>query len=161
MPSIRPGSGTGRDRLSWGDSRPESSLSHPGGPMHRLSPAISLLLAIGLIGPSPSANGQDRARPAGAQSLIRGDQRVVIAMIDGLGTDYLEASDMPALKGLMARGFSKTVRGVMPSVTNVNNASIACGAWPEEHGITGNSFFDEIAGRAKYMESAEYLRSPT
>ena len=31
--------------------------------MHRLSPAISLLLAIGLIGPSPSAIGQDRAAP--------------------------------------------------------------------------------------------------
>ena len=54
---------------------------------------------------------------------------------------------MPVLKGLMAKGFAKTVRGVMPSVTNVNNASIACGTWPEEHGITGNSFFDEAKGR--------------
>ena len=129
--------------------------------MHRLCPAISLLLAIGLIGPSPSALGQGRARPAGGQSLIRGDQRVVIAMIDGFGTDYLEAGDMPALKGLMARGFSKTVRGVMPSVTNVNNASIACGAWPEEHGITGNSFYDQARGELDYMESAAYIRVPT
>src|SRR3954453_3545535 len=129
--------------------------------MHRLSPAISLLLAIGLIGPSPSAMGQDRTSPAGGQSLIRGDQRVVIAMIDGFGTDSLEAGEMPALKGLMARGFSKTVRGVMPSVTNVNNASIACGAWPEEHGITGNSFFDEVGGALDYMESASYVRVPT
>ena len=68
---------------------------------------------------------------------------------------------MPVLKGLMARGFSKTVGGVMPSVTNVNNASIACGVWPEEHGITGNSFFDETKGDAEYMESATYLRCPT
>lgn len=41
----------------------------------------------------------------------------------------------------MTGGFSKTVRGVMPSVTNVANASIACGAWPAEHGIRGNSFW--------------------
>ena len=82
-------------------------------------------------------------------------------MIDGFGTDYLEASEMPVLKGLMARGFSKTVRGVMPSVTNVNNASIACGAWPEEHGITGNSFYDEARGELDYMESAAYVRVPT
>src|SRR4029079_9569381 len=109
-------------------------------------------------GPSPSAIGQDRTSPAGGQSLIRGDQRVVIAMSDGFGTDYLEASDMPALKGLMARGFSKTARGVMPSVTNVNNASIACGAWPEEHGITGNSFYDEARGELDYMEDASYVR---
>jgi phosphonoacetate hydrolase len=129
--------------------------------MHRPSPAISLLLVIGLTCPSPSADGQDHARPAGGPPLIRGDQRVVIAMIDGFGTDYLETSDVPALKGLMARGFSKTVRGVMPSVTNVNNASIACGSWPEEHGITGNSFYDEARGELHYMESATYVRVPT
>jgi phosphonoacetate hydrolase len=82
-------------------------------------------------------------------------------MIDGFGTDYLAASEMPALKGLMARGFSKTVRGVMPSVTNVNNASIACGVWPEQHGITGNSFYDETRGELDYMESASYVRVPT
>jgi phosphonoacetate hydrolase len=122
---------------------------------------MASLLAIGLIGLCPPANGQDGARPAGGQPLIRGDQRLVIAMIDGFGTDYLGASDMPALKGLMAKGFSKTVRGVMPSVTNVNNASIACGAWPEEHGITGNSYYDEARGELDYMESAAYIRVPT
>jgi phosphonoacetate hydrolase len=62
---------------------------------------------------------------------------------------------------MMAKGLSKTVRAVMPTVTNVNNASICCGAWPDEHGITGNSFFDEAAGQPEYMESADYLRLPT
>jgi phosphonoacetate hydrolase len=68
---------------------------------------------------------------------------------------------MPVLKGLMTRGFSKTVACVMPSVTNVNNASIGYGAWPEEHGITGNSFLDETKGEAEYMENAAYLLRPT
>jgi phosphonoacetate hydrolase len=93
--------------------------------------------------------------------LINGDQRVVIVMFDGLGTDYVARSEMPVLKGMMAKGFSKTVRAVMPTVTNVNNASICCGAWPDEHGITGNSFFDEAKSRPEYMESSEYLRLPT
>ena len=75
--------------------------------------------------------------------LIIGDQPVVIVMFDRLGTHYVARSEMPVLKGMMAKGFSKTVRAVMPTVTNVNNASICCGAWPDEHGITGNSFFDE------------------
>ena len=123
--------------------------------------SMAFLLAAGLMGLVPPANGQGPARPAGGDPLIRGDQRVVIAMIDGLGTDYLEASDMPVLKGLMARGFSKTVSGVMPSVTNVNNASIACGTWPEEHGITGNSYYDETRSELDYMESADYIRVPT
>ena len=105
--------------------------------MHRLPSVMASLLAIALIGLCHPANGQDRVRPAGRQPLIRGDQRVVIAMIDGFGTDYLASSDMPALKGIMARGFSKTVRGVMPSVTNVNNASIACAPGPRNTGSRG------------------------
>ncbi len=129
--------------------------------MHCRPASITLTVAVGLFGLVQSAIAQDRARPTAGESLIRGDQRVVIAMIDGFGTDYLEASEMPVLKGLMARGFSKTVRGVMPSVTNVNNASIACGAWPAEHGITGNSYYDEAKGELDYMESAEYVRVPT
>ena len=82
-------------------------------------------------------------------------------MVDGLGLDYIEQSEMPVLKGLMARGLTKTVAGVMPAVTNVNNASIATGTWPEEHGITGNSFFDEAKGQAEYMEDSRYLLRPT
>ncbi len=128
--------------------------------MRRLQHPIVSLIMLALIG-TTMARGQDASPPSAAGSLIRGDQRVVIVMIDGFGKDYLEASEMPNLKRLMARGFAKTVRGVMPSVTNVNNASIACGVWPEEHGITGNSFFDEAKGAAEYMENSAYLRSPT
>jgi phosphonoacetate hydrolase len=61
----------------------------------------------------------------------------------------------------MAKGFTKTVAGVMPAVTNVNNASIATGTWPAEHGITGNSFFDEEKGQAEYMEDSRYLLRST
>jgi phosphonoacetate hydrolase len=129
--------------------------------MRRLIATAAFLLTTCSVGSIPTACAQDGLQPAAAGPLIRGDQRVVIAMIDGFGTDYLEASEMPVLKGLMARGFSKTVRGVMPAVTNVNNASIACGVWPEVHGITGNSFFDEKRGEAEYMEDASYLRSET
>ncbi len=122
------------------------------GPGALLGSLLSLVWAFG----SSAATDEPREPP-----LLKGDQRVVIVMIDGLGLDYLEQSPMPVLKGLMARGFFKPVRGVMPSVTNVNNASIACGAWPEEHGITGNSYYDEATGRAEYMENASYLLRPT
>ena len=129
--------------------------------MRQLRHQNGFLLLIGMTILAPSSRGQDVSRPDSRESLIAGNQRVVVVMIDGFGKDYLDESPMPVLKGLMAKGFSKTVRGVMPSVTNVNNASIACGVWPEEHGITGNSFFDETKGEAEYMESAMYLRCPT
>ena len=126
--------------------------------MRRLPHPIASVFMLTLLG-TTNAKGQDASPSSPAAPMIRGDQRVVIVMIDGFGKDYLEASEMPDLKRLMARGFAKTVRGVMPSVTNANNASIACGVWPEEHGITGNSFFDEAKGTAEYMEDSAYLRS--
>ncbi len=129
--------------------------------MRRQRSAMTLLLTVSIAGLTQAVSGQDAVRELAPEPLIRGDQRVVIAMIDGFGTDYLEASEMPVLKGLMSKGFSTTVSGVMPAVTNVNNASIACGAWPEEHGITGNSYFDEKKGEAEYMEDASYVRSQT
>ena len=88
-------------------------------------------------------------------------QRIIIAMMDGFGMDYLNKSDMPSLKAMIDNGFSKQVTGVLPSVTNVNNVSICCGAWPSEHGITGNSYFDAATGEAEYMNSAEMIRADT
>jgi phosphonoacetate hydrolase len=99
----------------------------------------------------------------GAPALLlrRSPQRVVIVMCDGFGPEYLARSDMPALLRWKNNGLYKEVRGVMPSVTNANNASICCGCWPAVHGITGNSYWDERAGREEYMESADLLLTPT
>ena len=121
----------------------------------RLRTQITCLLAC--VSTASLLPGPTKGEPP----LIRGNQRVVLVMVDGLGADYLEQSPMPVLKDLMAKGFTKTVAGVMPSVTNVNNASIATGTWPEEHGITGNSIFDETSGQAEYMENSAYLLRST
>lgn len=88
-------------------------------------------------------------------------RRVVVGMLDGFGIDYFEASDMRNLKRMARDGLMKQVRGVFPSITNVNNVSICCAAWPNEHGITGNSYFDEVKGRAEYMNAAELIRVDT
>jgi hypothetical protein len=71
--------------------------------MDRLPTRVAWLIAVGLTALAPAADAQDRAPASGGGPLIRGDQRVVIAMVDGFGTDYLDASEMPVLKGLMAR----------------------------------------------------------
>ena len=59
------------------------------------------------------------------------------------------------------RHFGRSSTGVMPSVTNANNASICCGVWPEKHGITANFYLDETTGREEYMESAGLVLAPT
>ena len=89
------------------------------------------------------------------------NQRIVIGMIDGLGTDYFAAQPMPSMKQMAAAGLHRDVRAIMPTVTNVNNVSISCSALPREHGLTGNSYYNEQTGEADYMESADFLMRPT
>ena len=88
-------------------------------------------------------------------------RKVLVALFDGFGPEYLERSDMPNLKRMIASGHHKTGKGVIPSVTNVNNASLVTSCFPDEHGITTNFFFDPKTGESREMESAEYLLRPT
>src|SRR5262245_13110089 len=90
-----------------------------------------------------------------------GGEKTLIAMVDGFGPEYLEASDKPNLRALIARGFHATVQACMPTVTNVNNAGIATGEWPRTHGITANSYFDLGTRQEHYMDRAEMLLAPT
>jgi len=89
-------------------------------------------------------------------------QRVVIGMMDGMGLPVYRASRMPNLLRMERDGnLFRVVRGVFPSVTNVNNVSIVCGSWPLEHGITANSYFDSDTGLAIYMNDARLIRVKT
>jgi phosphonoacetate hydrolase len=89
------------------------------------------------------------------------EQRAVIVMCDGLGIEYYDQTAMPRLKAWAAAGVYVHAQGVMPTVTNCNNASICCGAWPSEHGVIGNSYFDEATGSEEYMEDASLVVAPT
>jgi phosphonoacetate hydrolase len=95
------------------------------------------------------------------QNKTSSQQRVVVIMFDGFDPRYLAESKMPVLAQWKRDGISKQVTGVMPSVTNANNASICCGAWPETHGIIANSYFDEKSGEELYVESADLVLAPT
>jgi phosphonoacetate hydrolase len=99
-----------------------------------------------------SQREEPEAPPAG--------QRLIIVMFDGFGMSYYKNAPMPYLKQLAAKGFFKPVKALMPTVTNANNASICCGTFPEENGITGNSFLADN-DQEEYMENSELLLSPT
>src|SRR4051812_44065053 len=84
-------------------------------------------------------------------------QRVCVVLIDGFGADYYEQSHMPTLKRWAQAGFHKTIRGVMPSVTNTNLAGVCCGVHADEHGITGNSYWDAEAEQEQFMSDGNLL----
>ena len=88
-------------------------------------------------------------------------RKILIIMMDGFDPAYLQASDMPNTKQLIANGFYKTVKAVMPTVTNVNNTGICCGCSPRVHGITANSYFDLQTHKEEYMDQAEMVLAPT
>ena len=91
----------------------------------------------------------------------RKPRRSIVVLLDGFGPDYFAKSDMPTLKRWAKQGIYREVRGVMPSVTNANNASLCCGVPPSVHGITGNSFLDEKTGQESYMEDPNLLLAPS
>lgn len=85
----------------------------------------------------------------------------LVFMVDGLGWDYFESGAMPFMWSLFAEGDGQVVQALWPTVTNVNNAAIACAAPPSLTGITGNSLYDPATGEERYMDSADMLKQPT
>jgi phosphonoacetate hydrolase len=88
-------------------------------------------------------------------------RKTLIVLIDGLDPEYVDRSDMPNLRRLMAGGRYRVGKSVIPSVTNVNNASVVTGCFPSEHGIVSNFYFDPRNGESVMMESADFLLRPT
>ncbi|MBS7637967.1 alkaline phosphatase family protein [Candidatus Bathyarchaeota archaeon] len=86
---------------------------------------------------------------------------IVLLVLDGITWDYIEAANTPFLDSLMRMGSAETCRAMVPTVTNVNNASIITGAFPEEHGISSNSYYDPKTGLEVFMDSSSFLTHPT
>lgn len=92
---------------------------------------------------------------------LESKRKVLFVTVDGFDPEYLRQSDVPNLKHMMQSGVYVEGRSVIPSVTNVNNASIVTASFPKDHGITGNYYYDRAAAKEYYMESAEFLLRPT
>ena len=88
-------------------------------------------------------------------------RKVLILCIDAGSHDYLAASDIPNMRKLAEAGFYEHVNAVIPSVTNVNNVSIATGTFPETHGITTNYHVDRTTGVGEFIEDNRFLLAPT
>ena len=72
---------------------------------------------------------------------IEGVSHVLMIGVDGLSPDGIKKAHTPAIDSLVAFGaFTFFARGVMPTSSGPNWASILMGAGPEEHGVTSNSF---------------------
>lgn len=88
---------------------------------------------------------------------------VVVVCIDGGDPEYFDSGRsrgiLPHIDGLMRDGFSATAQGTMPSFTCPNNMSLATGAPPAIHGVSGNFHLDRASGQAVPMTGPEMLRT--
>jgi len=101
------------------------------------------------LDPRPEAPTPDTATaPSGGAdsgaSWADSDHSLILVSLDGVRPDYLPRVDTPALDRLVAEGV--TAEGlvpVFPSKTFPNHFTQVTGLYPTEHGIVGNSFYDE------------------
>lgn len=98
----------------------------------KISICRSILVAFAFIGAL--------ANSATAKEERKADHVIVIG-VDGLSPDGIMHASAPNLKYLMQNGsYSLTVRGVLPTSSSANWASILTGAGPEQHGVTSNDW---------------------
>lgn len=82
--------------------------------------------------------------------------RQVVIVVDGLRPDYVTAGSMPRLTALGARGVVFTKHhAVFPTVTRVNGASFATGAYPDTHGLMGNSVYVPRVDPVRFLDTAD------
>lgn len=86
---------------------------------------------------------------------------VVVVCLDGINWDYIKEGNTPFLDSLARNGTGETCLTMVPTVTNVNNASIITCSFPDVHGITTNWFYDPETGLEVYMDSSSFMMCET
>ena len=110
------------------------------------------LLTAGLAaGCGPSGDAEPGEAPADTTT-----HRHLLIVLDGLRPDYVTPELMPNLHALGARGIVFTNHhAVYPTVTRVNASSISTGAYPETHGLMGNSVFFPAVDPTRFLSTGE------
>ena len=68
-------------------------------------------------------------------------RHIIVIGVDGLSVDGVRTAKMPHLQKLLTRAaWTLEARGVMPTLSSPNWASVIDGAAPEQHGITSNGY---------------------
>jgi predicted AlkP superfamily pyrophosphatase or phosphodiesterase len=118
--------------------------------------ALSLCFVLGVActrrpppvdGParSTSTSSSPTESPTGSlPAWADSDRSVLLVSLDGFRWDYLDRIETPGLDRLIAEGVrAEGLIPVFPSKTFPNHFTQVTGLYPTEHGIVGNSFWDE------------------
>src|SRR5262249_36516775 len=108
--------------------------------------SIGLAILIGLAVLTPI---RSRGQAPPARSFL-------VIVVDGLRPDYVTRDVMPRLTALSERGVRFTAHhAVFPSVTRVNASSFVTGAYPETHGLLGNTIYISAANATRGLDTGQ------
>src|SRR5260221_12981696 len=80
----------------------------------------------------------------------------LVIVVDGLRPDYVTSDVMPRLTRLGQRGIVFAAHhSVFPTVTRVNVSSMVTGAYPETHGLLGNTIYIPSANATRGLDTGE------
>lgn len=80
----------------------------------------------------------------------------LVIVVDGLRPDYVTRDVMPRLTELGKRGIVFTAHhSVFPTVTRVNASSFVTGAYPETHGLLGNTIYVPSASATRTLDTGQ------
>lgn len=97
--------------------------------------------------------------PAGLfLSARKAGRKILILVLDGCGPDYIERIELPVIRRMMRDGLYVTGKGVVPSVTCVNIASLLTGSFPKDHGVTGSYYYNRALAYSEEITKID-LRS--
>ena len=122
--------------LSWAGCVADapSRTSTPTEPLASLAPAPATSV------PAPTTESPTEPTSRWADS----DRTVILVSLDGFRWDYIDRTTTPTLDRLVAEGVrADGLIPVFPSKTFPNHFTQVTGLYPAEHGIVGNSFYDE------------------
>lgn len=87
--------------------------------------------------------------------------KLLIVVIDGCSLNYISKETTPNFYRIAKNGFCKCVKSAIPSVTNVNHASILSGKFPCDHGVVGNYYYNKETGEQGFIESSGFIKTDT
>ncbi len=88
-------------------------------------------------------------------------KKLLIVVLDGCDVEYISRECTPNLYRMAKSGFCKSVKSAIPSVTNVNHATILTGEFPSKHGVVGNYYYKRDTGEQGFIESSEFMKMDT
>jgi arylsulfatase A-like enzyme len=89
-----------------------------------------------------------------AQAPPRRADRQVVIVLDGLRPDYVTPELMPRLHRLGQRGIVFTAHhSVYPTVTRLNASTFVTGAYPETHGLMGNTIYVPAVSPTRVLDT--------